>query len=54
MTREHRHVAVKSAFSEEVTGKNTIEINACAVTKYLHVTLLCLKQDISTVLQQWK
>ena len=49
--REHRHIAIKSAFSEEVTGKNSIEINACAVTKYLHVTLLCLRQDVSTIFQ---
>ena len=52
--REHRHVQIKSAFSEDVTGKNTIEVNLCAVTKYLHVTLLCLNKDIAAVLQQWK
>lgn len=48
--REHKHIAVKSAFSEEVTGKNTIEVNLCAVTKHLYVTLLCLKQDIGLIL----
>ena len=53
-TREHRHIAIKSAFSEEVTGKNMIEVNACAVTKYIHVTLLCLRQDVAQVVRDWK
>jgi len=46
LQREHRHIAVKSAFSEEVTGKSTIEVNACAVTKHLYVTLLCLRAEV--------
>ena len=50
--REHRHMAIKSAFSEEVTGKNTIEVNANAVTKHLQVTLLCLRQEVGLLFQQ--
>lgn len=52
--REHRHIAIKSAFSEDVTGKNMIEINACAVTKYIHVTLLCLRHEVAQVFRSWK
>lgn len=52
--REHRHIAIKSAFSEDVTGKNMIEVNSCAVTKYIHVTLLCLRQDVAQVVRDWK
>ena len=48
--REHRHIAIKSAFSEQVTGKGVIEINANAVTKHLHITLLCLRQDAAAML----
>ena len=50
--REHRRIAIKSAFSENVTGKNTIEVNASAVTKNLNVTLLCLRKDVATLLLQ--
>lgn len=38
---------MKSAFSEEVTGKHAIEINVCGVTRHLHVSLLCLRQDVA-------
>lgn len=54
LQREHRNIAVKSAFSEEVTGKNTIEVNACAVTKYLHITLLCLRPEAVQLFHNWK
>ena len=50
--REHKHIAIKSAFSEDVTGKNTIEINANAVTKHLQITLLCLRSEVGHLFQQ--
>ena len=54
LQREHRHIAIKSAFSEEVTGKNCIEVNACAVTKHLHITLLCLRSELHQILSHKK
>lgn len=40
---------LKSAFSEEVTEKDTIEVNSFGVTKELLLTFLCLKDEVAGV-----
>ena len=40
---------IKNAFSEEVIGKDLIEVNTCGVTKEVHITLLCLKDEVANL-----
>ena len=46
---EGQRLNLKSAFSEEVTEKDLIEVNSFSVTKELHLTFLCLKDEIESV-----
>ena len=50
---EKQRLLVKSAFSEEVTEKDLIEVNACGVTKELHFTFLCLKDEVANLFKPY-